>query len=101
VGRYLEHSRVYRFGEPGEGDYFISSADMMPRNLDRRVEIAVPVVHTGLRTRLDEILDLSLADDTLAWTFDGETWARVPTSRGINAQVALQEGATRRNRGLG
>ena len=101
MGRYLEHSRVFRFGEPGEADYFISSADMMPRNLDRRVEIAVPVVARGAAQRLDEILDLSLADDTLAWAFDGETWVACPPVRGINAQVALQEGAARRNRGLG
>jgi polyphosphate kinase len=101
VGRYLEHSRVYRFGAGDAADYFISSADLMPRNLDRRVEVAVPVVHHGLRKRLDEILDLSLADDVLAWEFDGDTWRRVPTFHGINAQAALQEGAARRNRGGG
>jgi polyphosphate kinase len=98
VGRYLEHSRIFRFGSDGEADYFISSADMMPRNLDRRVEIAVPVVQPGPQSRLDEILDLSLTDDVLAWEFDGQTWRRVPTRRGINAQSALQEGAARRNR---
>ncbi len=101
VGRYLEHSRVFRFGADDGADYFISSADLMPRNLDRRVEVAVPVVHSGLRKRLDEILDLSLADDVLAWEFDGRTWRRVPTVHGVNAQAALQEGASRRNRGGG
>ncbi len=101
VGRYLEHSRVFRFGAPTEGDYLLSSADMMPRNLDRRVEIAVPVVAQPLRNRLDEILELSLTDDTLAWQFDGQAWSRVPTTRGVDAQVALAEGAARRNRGIG
>jgi polyphosphate kinase len=101
VGRYLEHSRVLRFGSASDADYFLSSADMMPRNLDRRVEIAVPVAAPGLRSRLDEILDLSLTDDTLAWEFDGQTWTRVPTTRGVNAQAALAEGAARRNRGVG
>ena len=101
VGRYLEHSRIFRFGADEDADYFISSADLMPRNLDRRVEVAVPVFHHGLRKRLDEILDLSLADDVLAWEFDGETWRKVPTTHGINAQAALQEGAARRNRGGG
>ncbi len=101
VGRYLEHSRIFRFGAGNDADYLISSADMMPRNLDRRVEIAVPVTDAALRHRLDEIFDLSLADDVLAWTFDGERWTRVPTTRGVNAQTALQEGAARRNRGGG
>jgi polyphosphate kinase len=101
VGRYLEHSRVFRFGAAADGDYLLSSADMMPRNLDRRVEIAVPAAAKGLRSRLDEILHLSLDDDTLAWEFDGQTWTRVPTVRGVNAQSALAEGAARRNRGVG
>ncbi len=101
VGRYLEHSRVFRFGSPSEGDYLLSSADMMPRNLDRRVEIAVPITAQALRARLDEILDLSLEDDTLAWQFDGQAWSRVPNTRGVNAQSALAEGAARRNRGVG
>ncbi len=101
VGRYLEHSRIYRFGMPPDGDYFISSADMMPRNLDRRVEVAVPVLRPGLRARLDEIIDLSLSDDTLAWEFAGQTWERVPAGDSINAQAALQERAVVRNRGGG
>jgi polyphosphate kinase len=73
----------------------------MPRNLDRRVEVAVPVADSALRARLDEIIDLSLADDALAWRFDGHVWERVPPGAGVNAQDALAEGATRRNRGVG
>jgi polyphosphate kinase len=99
VGRYLEHSRIYRFGAGPDADYFISSADLMPRNLDRRVEVAVPVVHPGLRARLDEIIDLSLRDDTLAWRFDGTSWTRATGTAGVNAQAFLQEGAARRSRG--
>jgi polyphosphate kinase len=101
VGRYLEHSRIYRFGDGDVADYFISSADMMPRNLDRRVEVAVPIAQPPLRARLDEIIDLSLKDDTLAWEFDGKCWTRVEQSTGVNAQAALQERAARRNRGGG
>ncbi len=72
VGRYLEHSRICRFGEPGaEGtEYVIGSADMMPRNLDRRVEAMLRVTQPRLQARLDEILELNLADDVLvvdAW----------------------------------
>ena len=99
VGRYLEHSRIYRFGAGPDTDHFISSADLMPRNLDRRVEVAVPVVHPGLRARLDEIIDLSLRDDTLAWQFDGTSWTRATGTDGVNAQAFLQEGAARRSRG--
>jgi polyphosphate kinase len=99
VGRYLEHSRIYRFGAGPDADHFISSADLMPRNLDRRVEVAVPVVHPGLRARLDEIIDLSLRDDTLAWQFDGTSWTRATGTAGVNAQAFLQEGAARRSRG--
>jgi len=83
-----------------DADYLISSADMMQRNLDRRVEVAVPVRDSALRDRLDEVLDLSLADDVLAWQFDGHHWKRVPTRSGVNAQSGLAEGAIRRNRGL-
>jgi len=101
VGRYLEHSRIYRFGEGTGAEYFISSADIMPRNLDRRVEVAVPVGQAPLRARLDEIIDFSLRDDTLAWSFDGDSWSRVPTVNDFNAQSALQEGAARRSRGGG
>jgi polyphosphate kinase len=101
VGRYLEHSRIYRFGSGPAATYFISSADLMPRNLDRRVEVAVPVADSALRARLDEIIELSLADDALAWRFDGHVWERVPPGAGVNAQEALAEGATRRNRGVG
>jgi polyphosphate kinase len=99
VGRYLEHSRIYRFGAGPDADHFISSADLMPRNLDRRVEVAVPVVHPGLRARLDEIIDLSLRDDTLAWQFDGTSWTRATGTDSVNAQAFLQEGAARRSRG--
>jgi len=101
VGRYLEHSRIYRFGATPEADYFISSADMMQRNLDRRVEVAIPVDQPAPRARLAEIIDLLLADDTLAWQFDGGRWTRVPHRTGVNAQIALAEGAARRNRGGG
>jgi polyphosphate kinase len=98
VGRFLEHSRIYNFGDGATAEYLVSSADLMPRNLDRRVEVALPVAQPGLRSRLREILDVSLTDDVLAWSFDGHSWSRVPTVNGINAQEALQEAAIRRNR---
>ncbi|MCI0543039.1 MAG: polyphosphate kinase 1, partial [Actinobacteria bacterium] len=92
VGRYLEHSRIYRFGARGrERHYLIGSADMMPRNLDRRVEALSPVTDPDLQFRLDEILDVVLADDNLAWEMrpDG-SWRRVAAHHDMDAQVALQ-----------
>jgi polyphosphate kinase len=101
VGRYLEHSRIFRFGEPGRDDteYIIGSADMMPRNLDRRVEAMLRVTDRRLRGRLDEILDLNFADDVLAWRLEADgTWVKVPVVHGLDAQVALQELAIARTR---
>jgi polyphosphate kinase len=93
VGRYLEHSRVYRFGARGtERHYYIGSADMMPRNLDRRVEALAPITDPDLQFRLDEILDVLLADDNLAWEMSSDgSWRRVQPSTGIDAHLALQE----------
>jgi polyphosphate kinase len=69
---------------------------MMPRNLDRRVEVVVPVRDPALQERLDEILSASRQDDTMAWQLDAEgSWHRVPTVNGINAQRHLQELALR------
>ncbi|HWB88108.1 MAG TPA: polyphosphate kinase 1 [Acidimicrobiia bacterium] len=99
VGRYLEHSRVYRFGARGrERRYLYGSADMMPRNLDRRVEALAPVTDRDLQFRLDEILDVVFADDTLAWEMTPHrTWERVHGDAGIDSHVALQDLAIARS----
>jgi len=70
VGRLLEHSRIYRFGNDGHAEYLIGSADLRPRNLRRRVEVLVPVRESAHREALDEILDRYLGDAT-AWELDG------------------------------
>ena len=62
VDRFLEHSRIFRFGNGGAPDYFIGSADLMPRNLSRRVEILIPVETPALRDELDVILFTELHD---------------------------------------
>ena len=100
VGRFLEHSRIYRFGEPGgDARYFISSADLMPRNLDRRVEAAVPVDDPELRSRLDEILQVTFTDDVLSWELRADgAWAKVPTVNGLDAQETLMGLAAARAR---
>ena len=83
LGRYLEHSRIYRFGSEARGlTYLMGSADMMTRNLNGRVEAVVPVEDPALQARLEEILDVLLADDALAWTLDDAGgWQRVPSER--------------------
>ncbi|MGH2927717.1 MAG: RNA degradosome polyphosphate kinase, partial [Solirubrobacteraceae bacterium] len=98
VGRFLEHSRVYRFGNRTRGvRHYIGSADLMERNLDRRVEAVVPVKEPALRQRLDEVLELELHDDSLAWTLNGDgAWRKVPAEHGLNAQERLSQLATER-----
>ena len=91
VGRYLEHSRIYRFGSQRSGvRFFIGSADLMPRNLDHRVECVTEVVDPALKARLDEILRVNLDDDVLAWELLPEGWVKVPEQRGIETQTVLQ-----------
>jgi len=91
VGRFLEHSRIYRFGHPDDGAvYYLGSADMMTRNLDKRVEALVPVTDPRLKGRLEEILQVLMEDDALAWSLSGETWTKVPTVTGLDAHAALQ-----------
>jgi polyphosphate kinase len=98
LGRYLEHSRIYRFGRPSRGfEYLIGSADMMPRNLDRRIEAVTPVDDVLLQERLEEILDLNRADDHLAWKLAADgTWSRRSLKNDVDAQLALQDRARRR-----
>ena len=101
VGRYLEHSRIFRFGSRERGfRHFIGSADLMPRNLERRVEVTVPVFDPTLRARLDEILQTELEDDVLAWDLGSDAaWTKVETERGLSAQERLMRLAVERGEG--
>jgi polyphosphate kinase len=102
VGRFLEHSRIFRFGAGNQPDYYLGSSDLMQRNLDRRVEAVVPVTDPKLCGRMSEILETALADDVLAWELDADgSWHRVPTLRGLNSHKRFQELALERARGNG
>ena len=81
VGRYLEHSRIFCFGQGDRERYFMGSADIMERNLDRRVEAMTPVKDEALAARLGGMLAIMRRDDRRAWTLgqDGE-WTRVETT---------------------
>jgi polyphosphate kinase len=73
VGRFLEHERVFVFGGPGSEQYFFSSADWMPRNLHRRVEVLVPVHAAALRERIQrEIVQPALLDNSCAYDMNSE-----------------------------
>jgi polyphosphate kinase len=77
VGRLLEHSRVFAFERDGEHTIYISSADLMPRNLDHRVELAAPVESAELRAELLDTLERAFADNQSSWELDGEgIWHR-------------------------
>jgi polyphosphate kinase len=102
VGQFLEHSRIFSFGNGGRPEYYLGSSDLMPRNLDRRVEAVVPVTDPRLCQRLQQILDISLADDMLAWDLgpDG-SWHKVPTVRGLNSHERFKELALQSAHGNG
>jgi polyphosphate kinase len=102
LGRFLEHSRIYGFGaDPEAAEYLIGSADLMPRNLDRRVEALVPVRAPALRRRLAEIFAIELADDRQVWQLDGDgDWHRIPTTEGVDAHRTLMERAIARSHEL-
>jgi polyphosphate kinase len=100
VGDFLEHSRIFRFGSADRGfDYLIGSADLMGRNLDRRVEAVLPVTDVAAQERLQQILDIELADDQLAWELDGNdgTWHHVAERDGIHTHDELRRLARERS----
>jgi polyphosphate kinase len=78
VGRFLEHSRIYGFHRNGERRYFIGSADLMPRNLDTRVELLTPVEEPALREELEDTLERCFADNSFAWDMQPDgSWERL------------------------
>ena len=82
VGRFLEHSRIYYFQNGGDEEYYIGSADLMTRNLERRVELLIPIDNADVRQSLNEILEEQLGDNYCAWDMqlDGQYIQRESTS---------------------
>ncbi len=114
VGEFLEHSRIYRFGgSPDDAPHrdslsaapplplqlYIGSADLMERNLDRRIEVLTPVRDLELQGRLLEILDLVFADDVNAWELRASgSWERLRPVKGVDSQRRLKDLAVERAR---
>ena len=76
LGRFLEHSRVFYFLNDGDSEYWIGSADLMHRNLDRRVECLVRIFDPTHIRQLEEILNIGISDQTQSWRLTGQRWTR-------------------------
>ncbi len=89
VGQFLEHSRIYSFHRGDEKRYWIGSADLMPRNLDNRVELLAPVESRSLQRELEDTLERCFADDTFAWELEqnGRWRRRGGDNRSVHAEL--------------
>ena len=96
VDRFLEHSRVFAFGPPESPDVYIASADWMPRNFLRRIEVMCPIEDAQLRSRLyNEVLGTALHDNVKAWRLQTDgTYTKIePVGARLRSQAALLEAA--------
>jgi polyphosphate kinase len=91
VGRFLEHSRIFRFENGGHPEHFLGSADWMKRNLDGRVETVLLVTDAGVQRQIDEILEVYVADNASAWDCDAEGVYRKRTPAEGEERCAAQE----------
>jgi len=103
VGEFLEHSRLFIFGRPGEESFsiYMGSADMMERNLDRRVEVLVPIEATSLQNDVLEAFDVTWRDDCFTWVLGTDRrWRRLQSVNEFSAQSEFKRRATQRSRSL-
>jgi polyphosphate kinase len=92
IGEYLEHSRIWTFANGGDPEWFIGSADLMERNLDRRVEAIVPVEDHPAQERLEEIVAVMLADDRHSWQLGSDAeWRRTEVIESREGEVGTFE----------
>jgi polyphosphate kinase len=100
LGRFLEHSRVFCFEAGDRSAYYLGSADLMPRNLDHRVEVVAPVTDAAIQAELAATLDTLLADNTSSWELNAAgVWERVRTKKDgriRSAQATMMRRARRR-----
>ncbi len=89
LGRFLEHSRFFVFQRGEESRYLLGSADLLPRNLDHRIEVVTPVEARPLQAKLDAIFDALLADNAQAWELRSDgSWLRVKPPKGERHRTA-------------
>jgi len=92
IGEFLEHSRIWRFENGGAPEWYIGSADLMDRNLDRRIEAFAPIDDPGARAEIDEILRIMLADDRRSWLLSSDgRWQRTERLTGIPGSIDAQQ----------
>ncbi len=105
VDRFLEHGRVFSFANGGKREVFIASADWMPRNFHRRVEVMVPIEDETIKTRIADILDLQLADTAKAWRLRSDgSYERVEAAPGalpFRSPAALHRAGARQGEDCG
>jgi polyphosphate kinase len=88
IGEFLEHSRIWSFDNGGDREWYIGSADLMDRNLDRRVEAVAPVEDHEAQARLATIIDVMLSDDRRSWQLQPDaTWVRTETLEGREGTI--------------
>ena len=92
LGRFLEHSRIYQFHNDGDGETWIGSADLMNRNLDRRIETLIRVDDQAHIERINQLLDVYNSSDIKRWQMDNQgNWTHIDVSEQGNALVDIQE----------
>jgi polyphosphate kinase len=103
VGEFLEHSRIFIFGSQGDPDFsiYIGSADLMERNLDRRVEVLVPIENEALQSELIEAFELTWRDDLFTWVLGTDRrWRRLQPVNNFSAQLEFKRRIMDRSRSL-
>jgi polyphosphate kinase len=103
VGEFLEHSRIFAFGRQGDPDFsiYIGSADLMERNLDRRVEVLVPIDEVALQSELLEAFEVTWRDDLFTWVLGTDRrWRRLQSVNDFSAQAEFKRRAMDRSRSL-
>jgi polyphosphate kinase len=99
LGRFLEHSRLYCFEAGDEKTFLLGSADLMPRNLDHRIEVVVPVEDVHVRGELESIFKALHSDNSQAWELASDgTWSRVMPKKSERRRPAQLAFMRRRER---
>jgi polyphosphate kinase len=89
LGRFLEHSRLFVFESPEASSFFLGSADLMPRNLDNRVEVLAPVENTQAQQQLSRAFETLFADNVNAWDLEPDgAWRRAKPAKGERSRAA-------------